>query len=71
LLYWQAYADLQHERPATFGGKTRRIGWSSIANYAKHHGLNVDELKRFIWALDSEFLGENKPAPLALESDDD
>lgn len=72
LLYWQAYADLQHERPPTFSGNARRIGWSSIAQYAKHHGLNVDELKRFIWALDSEFLQEPKalPAPDQAQAED-
>jgi len=70
-LYWQAYADLQHERPASFGKGARRISWSSIARYAQYHGLNVDELKRYIWALDSEFLGENKPPPPELEAAND
>ena len=60
-LYWTAYADLQHDRPASgMGGKTRRIPWSAIAAYARHHGLNVDELKRYVWALDSELI-EAKP----------
>ena len=62
-LYWTAYADLQHDRPdAGFGGGMRRISWHSIAAYARHHGLNVDELKRFIWALDTEFIA-SKVAP--------
>ena len=61
-LYWTAYADLQHERPMSYGSTPCRITWASIAGYARHHGLNVDELKRFIWALDSEFIG-SKVAP--------
>lgn len=60
-LYWTAYADLQHDRPDSgFGGKLRRISWASIAKYAEHHHLNVDDLKRFIWALDSEFINAKK-----------
>lgn len=63
-LYWTAYADLQHERPQSImGGSPHRITWSSIANYARHHSLNVDEMKRVIWALDSEFIGGVTPAP--------
>lgn len=58
VLYWQAYSDLQHDRPeSVMGGKVRRIPWATIAAYASHHGLNVDELKRYIWALDSELIG--------------
>lgn len=62
-VYWQAYADLQHERPLHPTGKMMRIPWSAIANYCQHHGLNVDEMKRYIWALDSEFLTTKMPAP--------
>lgn len=62
-LYWVAYADLQHDRPDPgLNGGMRRITWSAIANYARHHGMNVDELKRFIWALDTEFIN-SKTAP--------
>ena len=62
-LYWSAYADLQHERPPAMPGRpSNRIPWSAIARYSTHHGLNVDELKRYIWALDSEFIN-SKPVP--------
>lgn len=60
-LYWTAYADLQHDRPApSFSGKLHRIPWSAIAAYARHHDLNVDELKRYVWRLDTEMI-ESKP----------
>ena len=60
-LYWTAYADLQHDRPDSgFSGGMRGIPWAAIARYATHYGLNVDELKRFIWALDSEFITATK-----------
>lgn len=62
MLYWTAYTDLQHERPPAryVEGKpvAQRIPWSAIANYARFHGLNVDELKRVIWAIDAEFIGD-------------
>lgn len=56
LLFWSAYADLQHERPPAryVDGEAvpQRIPWSAIAGYARYHGLNVEELKRVIWSLD-------------------
>ncbi len=68
-LYWVAYADLQHERPLAMTGGLRRIPWSAIAHYARHHSINVDELKRFIWALDTEFI-EGTPAPDTAPDED-
>lgn len=59
-LYWTAYMDLQSERPPSlFKDKKsvpQRIPWSAIANYCTHHGLNVDELKRYVWTLDDEMI---------------
>lgn len=68
LMYWTAYADLQHERPPNLYDKEnnpirQRIPWSSIARYARYHGMNVDELKRVVWACDSEFIGDLSPEP--------
>lgn len=69
LQYWTAYSDLQHERPPNLYEKgtgkpiPQRIPWSAIARYATHHGMNVDELKRVIWACDSEFIGDISPEP--------
>lgn len=69
LQYWTAYSDLQHERPPNLYEKgtgkpiPQRIPWSAIARYATHHGMNVDELKRVIWACDSEFIGDFSPEP--------
>jgi len=71
MLYWTAYADLQHDRPdAPLGGTMRRIPWHCIARYAQHYRLNVDELKRFIWALDSEFIN-SRTAPLDDDETED
>jgi hypothetical protein len=71
-LYWTAYADLQHDRPDPgFRGGMRRIPWGAIARYASHYGLNVDELKRFIWALDSEFLNATTTPPVDDDNDKD
>jgi len=67
---------LQHERaPPLFNkaGKAihQRIPWSAIAAYARHHGLDVDELKRIIWACDSEFLNADLQAePEAIEQEE-
>jgi len=56
-VFWTAYADLQHDRPPSgMDGKVRRIPWSAIAGYARHHDINVDELKRYVWALDTELI---------------
>ena len=60
-LFWLAYSDLQHDRPPAlyYNGKPRsqRIPWTKIAQYARFHGINVDELKRVVWALDDELAG--------------
>jgi hypothetical protein len=52
---------LQHDRPPALfvdgKPKPQRIPWTRIAHYARFHGLNVDELKRVIWALDDEIAG--------------
>lgn len=59
-LYWTAYMDLQTERPPSLfkDKKTipQRIPWSAIANYCQYHDLDVDELKRYVWALDAEMI---------------
>lgn len=63
--------DLQSERPPNlFKDKKpvpQRIRWSSIAHYARHHGINVDELKRYIWRCDDEMIavaaGGSEPEP--------
>lgn len=46
-LYWNAFVDLLTERTTRHS-----IPWSAIARYADHHGVDVDELKRVVWALD-------------------
>jgi len=62
-LYWTAYMDLQTERPPSlFKDKKaiiQRIPWSAIANYCRHHGLNVDEMKRYVWQFDDEMIQAN------------
>ena len=70
-LYWTAYADLQHERPLAMTGGIRRIPWSAIAHYARHHDINVDELKRYIWALDTEFIEGTRAPDAAPEQTPD
>lgn len=75
-LFWSAYSDLQHERPPALyvdgKPKPQRIPWTAIAAYARHHRLNVDELKRVIWAMDEEIIsGAPPPAEPIEESDDD
>lgn len=65
MLYWTAYSDLQDERPAArYVDKKpviQRIPWTAIARYADHHGLNVDELKLFVWAMDKEIIAGHVP----------
>jgi hypothetical protein len=71
-VYWTAYADLQHDRPPpSFSGTIRRIPWSAIAGYARHHGMNVDELKRYVWRLDSELIESKGVDSDVPESDED
>lgn len=73
-LFWSAYVDLQTERPPALYSDQKpvpqRIPWSAIANYARHHGLNVDELKQAVWAMDDIVIGSYQP-PVIEDEDED
>lgn len=52
VIYWQAYRDLQTERP----GPRAHLPVNSIFAYADRVGLDRDQLKRIVWEVDKTLL---------------